>query len=84
MASSSVAEETSITSVADNFMTEWLAIKDSSHPERSHEVKIVLVNRMVQLFSWYLIEKLLDEAYGSSPASSEAEKSLLQGRDSLK
>ena len=73
-------KEASITSIADGFMAEWLALEESAHQECSCDAKVVLVNRMVQLFSWYIIEKLLDEAYGTSPASSEAEERLLHGR----
>ena len=73
MASLTIAQETSIKSLADGFMAGWLTTEDFSRPRRSSVVEIVLVNRMVQLFSWYLIEKLLEAVHESSP---EAEESI--------
>lgn len=82
------SDEDSVKTLADSFMTGWMAI-EADRMSDSKATEIALVNRMVQLVSTYLISKLLrDLEAGDTDGGSPAEeprvrwKKVLQGKSS--
>ena len=74
MAAMAVSDGDSVKALADSFMTGWLAIENEVDGVSGSETReVALVNRMVQLFSSYVIVKLLkklesSDTVGSTPA----------------
>ena len=80
--------EDSVRALADSFMAGWLALESRQSSSKKKD-EIELVNRMVQLFSWYLILNQFKELESEWPCGgSEVQQSqyktmwkqVLQGR----
>ena len=83
-----------VQTLANNFAAGWLAIETASVTDETRsENEIAMVNRMVELLSWYLIQGLLqDSAAGNSvhqglaprlEASLKTWKAILSGMFSM-